>query len=238
MGIKVWEGAGFDGSPIALYMACVDRPSTNSKTGKMVQTLIMRTDIDPFQAVKTGQDAAVCGTCLVRGGNGCYVHVSRAPLTVWNTTPGEVRYIGEVELDGKLVRLGMYGDPAAVPVPIWRRVLKRAAGWTGYTHQWARAHRAYASLVMASVESAAGREEAKARGYRTFRMLRSVDELAPGEILCPASEEAGKRTQCAKCKLCDGRRGPDDRRKDIAIVAHGRNFRRAMAAIEQAGQEN
>jgi hypothetical protein len=37
---------------------------------------------------------------------------------------------------GRLVRLGSYGDPAAVPVWVWQAVMKQADGGTGYTHQW------------------------------------------------------------------------------------------------------
>jgi hypothetical protein len=44
--------------------------------------------------------------------------------------------------------------------------------------------------------------------------------LLPREIPCPASEESGKRTTCAQCRLCSGARD-NDVRKDIAIIVHG-----------------
>lgn len=34
------------------------------------------------------------------------------------------------------VRIGSYGDPAAVPTYIWRELVCHAVNWTGYTHMW------------------------------------------------------------------------------------------------------
>lgn len=34
------------------------------------------------------------------------------------------------------VRLGAYGDPAAVPTRVWAELLRYVKQWTGYTHQW------------------------------------------------------------------------------------------------------
>jgi hypothetical protein len=45
--------------------------------------------------------------------------------------------------------------------------------------------------------------------------------LAGSPFSCPASDEMGKRTQCERCKLCSGSAGPNDPRKDIAILVHG-----------------
>ena len=73
---------------------------------------------------------------------------------------------------------------------------------------------------MASVHSETARSKARALGFRTFRILDSVEDIGEGEILCPASKEAGERVQCADCNLCNGSRGSEDKRKDIAIVAH------------------
>jgi len=57
-------------------------------------------------------------------------------------------------------------------------------------------------------------------GWRTFRVIRNLNELNKDkEILCPASEEAGKKTSCIKCGLCAGTTTKSN--KSIAIVAHG-----------------
>ncbi len=102
---------------------------------------------------------------------------------------------------------------------------------TGYTHQWiTAAAQPLRSLVMASVDSPVQRDIAKLLGWRTFRTKHASAPVLPGEIVCPASEEAGKRTTCARCGLCDGSRtvlNPDrsrareDNRKDIVINVHG-----------------
>ena len=41
--------------------------SRNSKTGDMVQTFLIRSDIDPLTASRTGCDRALCGDCLHKG---------------------------------------------------------------------------------------------------------------------------------------------------------------------------
>ncbi len=231
MGFLIWKGPGFDGKPTGVYLTAVERPSTNTKTGDMVQAMILRTHVRPTDAVQRGDDRAICGDCPMRAGQGCYVQVRRSVHAAWSATPREVVDVDGVPLRPRpKLRLGSYGDPAVVPVSFWRRVLRRFSGWTGYTHAWRTASRDYAGLVMASVETLEQRAAAKATGYRTFRIVSSPEDLAPGEILCPASKEAGHRTTCASCLLCNGSRGPDDTRKDIAVVAHGPSVRRALEA--------
>jgi hypothetical protein len=53
-----------DGEPI---VAIAQVSSRNAKTGSMVQTFIMRADMDPITANRTGADHAICGTCPHRG---------------------------------------------------------------------------------------------------------------------------------------------------------------------------
>lgn len=60
-------------------------------------------------------------------------------------------------------------------------------------------------LLMASVSTPDQAAAAHAAGWRTFR----VDaEPAPGEVVCPASKEAGQKTQCDRCALCSGALAP------------------------------
>ena len=80
--------------------------------------------------------------------------------------------------------------------------------------------------LMASVDTEGEYLEAKASGWRTFRVRAHGERLQAREISCPASAESGHRTQCVRCGLCDGARD-NDVRKDISIVVHGvgaRNF--------------
>ena len=121
--------------------------------------------------------------------------------------------IPEAELpglfEGLMVRIGAYGDGAAVPARIWHLILSRAIGRTGYTHQWRDPRFQYLqAYTMASVDSEAEAREAWAMGWRTFRVAPAVGwAKLEGEGLCPASFEAGKRVQCDGCKLCSGTAG-------------------------------
>ena len=64
----LWAGrSAIDGSPIALVATGLGRSSRNEKTGGIVQTWIIRTDMSPTDAVATGADAAICGDCPHRG---------------------------------------------------------------------------------------------------------------------------------------------------------------------------
>jgi hypothetical protein len=119
---------------------------------------------------------------------------------------------------GKPVRLGSYGDPAAVPFYIWQGLVSKASGVTGYTHQW-RNFPEFAALCMASVDTFDEYMTAKAQGWRTFR-VRRPDDLADNlEVICPASKEAGFKTVCASCKACGGH--SSKAKAGIVIMAHG-----------------
>ena len=122
---------------------------------------------------------------------------------------------------GRGIRLGAYGDPAAVPAQVWQNVATHAAFWTGYTHQWRTCDPIYARWCMASCVTEDERRAAKALGYRTFRatMNNAFDEKLPGEVVCPASIEAGKRSTCEQCRLGAGLEGY--RPTDVVITMHG-----------------
>jgi hypothetical protein len=163
----------------------------------------------------------------------------QAPLNVWRTAQrGKYAEASRETLAplfaNRMVRLGSYGDPAAVPAWVWEAVTSRAAGWTGYTHQWRRVGAEFSAWCMASCDTEQDRADAKARGYRTFR-VRSADAplMDAREIKCPASAEAGFKTTCAACKACGGLGAKA--KVDIAIVAHGStarasNYRKRHAA--------
>lgn len=191
--------------------------SGNRKTGNMVQTYILRPDMRPTEAVRSGADASICGDCKHRPANGgaCYVVVAQGPTVVFKkfqaggypvAHPEDLPALGA----GRMVRLGTYGDPAAVPSHIWDSLVSQAAGRTGYTHQWANealpvAHReALRRLAMASADNVEEAQQARAQGMRYFRIRTADEPLQPREFICPASDEAGKRKTCATCGACDG----------------------------------
>ena len=220
-----------DGKPIVVVATGLGKASRNAKTGGIVQTWILRDDVSPVDAVQTGDDVSICGDCPHRGeivegrnvGRSCYVTVFQAPLVVWKAAHrglypeaglGDLAQLGE----GQTIRLGAYGDPAAVPFAVWAQLLSRSAGHTGYTHQW-RTHPALRAYCMASCDTGADYLEAKAAGWRTFRVRAAGEGLNTREIACPASKEMGVKTSCALCKACGG--ATAKAKVDIAIIAHG-----------------
>ena len=44
---------------------------------------------------------------------------------------GQWQYVGDLP-----VRIGSYGDPAAVPTRVWAELVRYRRHWTGYTHMW------------------------------------------------------------------------------------------------------
>ena len=56
-------------------------------------------------------------------------------------------------------------------------------------------------------------------GWRTFRVRGPQDEVAKGEIECPASTEKGKVRTCETCMACDGAGRPGKR--SVTIIGHG-----------------
>lgn len=241
-GVVIYQGPSqIDGQTIAVIVTGIGKASRNEKTGDMLQTWIIRDDVAPNIAVHMGADASVCGDCKHRGtivngrnvNRSCYVTVGRAPRQVYlayrkgNYPVALAHQIADCAV-GRVVRLGSYGDPAAVPLWVWEAFTSKALTWTGYTHQWRNCSPDYARYCMASVDTACEQIAAKMQGYRTFRVRAANEDLAAREIVCPASEEAGKRTSCADCRACGGLSAKA--RVDIAIMPHGLgkgNFRKA-----------
>jgi hypothetical protein len=242
-GAILWRGASLiDGAPIVAIAVGLASASSNRKTGAMLQTYILREDLDPHHAVRVGADASICGDCPHRGtlerrpdgtlrnrGRTCYVNVGQGPLGVWRAykrgrylEPGQVvsaSWLASLGA-GRIVRLGTYGDPAAVPANVWQALTLNATGRTGYTHQWRQGFaQALNGLCMASADSEADATTARALGWRTFRVAMPGDlARMPIEAICPASAEAGKKLTCAQCLACSGATG---RRGSIVIKAHG-----------------
>ena len=227
-GYIFFEGKSpIDGAPI-VGVAIVH--SDNEKTGDVVQTYILRSDMHPSEAITTGEDRSICGDCKHRrnpktGRRTCYVTHFGIGSVYRGLTRGIYPRISPAKLRkiiaGRMVRLGAYGDPAMIRARVWRSVLALASGHTGYSHQW-RSDFAQdiAGLCMASVDNPDEFASARSTGWRTFRIRLETETLAPGEFACPASDEAGKRMQCIDCGACDGA-GSNNRRASPAIIVHG-----------------
>lgn len=233
LGFVLYGGPSrINGAPIVVVATLT---SENHKTGNMIQTWILSASEKPHQALQSGADDAVCGDCPLRPANsgGCYVATHQAPLQVYvNWKAGKYPKLDlrlrshRSAFRNRIVRIGAYGDPAAVPIDVFDGVLKYAAGHTGYTHQWARFPE-YSRLLMASVHTEFEAQCAADLGWRTFRIRTADQPVLPTEVVCPASDEAGKSRTCLECGGCNGRRNMQDRRRSFVIVNHGRKRHRA-----------
>jgi hypothetical protein len=225
-GAILYQGPSqLDGKPIVVIAVW---QSQNSKTGDMLQTYILRSDIDPRDANKYGEDESICGQCQHRGtptfdptkalaeGRTCYVNMGQGVLIVYNGfragkyPVADPRTVGA----GRNVRIGTYGDGAAAPSYVWDDLLFEAKGHTAYSHNNGNPRR-----YMVSADSLQQAQTAWASKYRTFRVVRDVSEIdRKHEVLCPASKEAGYKATCATCLLCGG---TSVQAKSIAIPVHG-----------------
>ena len=235
----IYEGPSLiDGAPI---VAIATVGSSNSKTGDMVQTWIIRTDVAPIDANRTGADVSVCGNCPHKGvvvegakmaqNRTCYVNIGQAPTSVYKaykrgsyrtaTTPAALAAIGA----GRMVRIGSYGDGAAVPATVWEGLKADAKGHTAYSHQFDTVAAPSASIYMHSADTLADAQNAWAAGRRTFRIVADVAEMVKGaEIECPSD----RGVKCVDCGLCDGSKLA----KSVAIVVHGTGAKHFASAVQ------
>ena len=220
-----------DGQPIVVIANYSNR---NRKTGAMVQTYILRSDMDPRDANKSGSDFSICGNCPHKGtptddperklakDRACYVVIGQGPLITYNAYikgiypeafgHDNIAAIGR----GRMVRLGTYGDPAAVPSYIWDSLLSESIGHTAYSHQSGiESADVRKDMFMISADTEAQARAAWDKGARTFRIVKDYSEAIKGhEIPCPNDT---KGIQCQECGLCKGA----SMAKSIVISAHG-----------------
>jgi hypothetical protein len=236
-GYIIYRGASLlDGKPIVVV--AITGESKNGKTGNLVQTYIMADNgLSPVESARNLDDVSVCGDCKHRRGMGgsCYVNLGQGARSVMD---GVMRGIypekilaSTIAAKGRKVRLGTYGDPAAVPAAVWSSLLRQASGHTGYTHQWASGKADHVKQwCMASADTPKEMAIAKANGWRTFRVR--VADGSPEyshEMKCPASEEMNKRLTCEDCMACSG--GESSKKASVTIIVHGSLKNRFAASI-------
>ena len=238
-GYVVWQGPSeIDGKPIVLIMTGFQASSKNQKTGAMIQTYILRSDIPPIEAMQSGEDVSICGDCPHKATeNGtCYVRVDTGPNTVYRAfkrgsyTVPSMPSVTRLAMMGQTLRLGTYGDPCAIPFSVWENLLVHTIGHTGYTHQWKQERfSAFKVICMASCDNLDEDSRAKGLGWRTFTIVpKDTREYIPGALLCPASEEAGKVLTCAQCLACGGTTSRN--KASVFIPVHGVAFKVARFA--------
>lgn len=234
-GVVLYEGPSLlNGQPIVCIAVGLNKASTNSKTGGMVQTYILCNEESPLAASDNGNDKAICGGCIhrrnpVSGVRSCYVTLMHGPLGVWKAwRKGNYRHCFDFRVFAGLpVRFGTYGDPAAVPTHVWDNLAEQASMTTGYTHQWKNNRVKMKGYCVASCETAEDVIAANARGYGTFRVLPLGSSIPADSIHCPASKENGHSTTCEKCGICTG-----GKMHNVVIIAHGATAKRYTGSRE------
>lgn len=126
-------------------------------------------------------------------------------------------------LKGRTIRIGSYGDPAAVPYGVWLDIVAKTKGVTGYSHQWKNCDMRISEFCMASVDSPSEALEAKAVGWRTFRIIQDGDKLFKDEYICPADKQNGGKSTCDRCLACSGYM--KDLKKNPVIFLHGSSYK-------------
>lgn len=221
MAYYVWSGpSAIDGTPIVVLATKAATPkAANSKTGDMWQFYILPDGVKPTTAIATGQDRAVCGDCVHRKVNSgtCYTYgtgiVAANGMTRVHDA-GNSREFSPTMVAGSTVRLGSYGDPAAVPYDVWAPIVAASNGWTGYTHQWRTCDQRFKSLCMASCDGTDDMAQATAAGWRTYTVVPVGTGRIPGAVPCPSP-----RVKCEDCLKCSGTGA--GRRGNVSIQAHG-----------------
>lgn len=240
-GFELWRGPSrLDGAPV---VALLSHSTTNRKTGPMMQAWIMRADVDPRDAVTSGADASICGSCPFGPGRpegtarSCYVRPSRGPAQVWHAwrsghyriaPPSDYRAIAR----GQAIRIGAYGDPAAVPPGVWHGLLGTAATWTAYTRQWS-AGFALSDIAMASTRNNDESDRAAANGWRVYQATEPGAKRREGFAVCPFVSSGGLGSigaiQCRACGLCNGTAA--GHRTHIQAPIHGVAHRSALVVV-------
>ena len=196
--------------------------SANRKTGNTCQVWILREDINPVEAIATGDDYSICGNCphrkdLTTGNRSCYVNVGQAPLAVWRAYKagkyGQLSDLYPEDLRGRVIRWGAYGDPSIISPALFQTINEHAESHTGYTHQWREEFASpFKGYFMASVDTFADYLDASAHGWKCFNVV-PKNVIGQGKV-CPATVN-NSQAQCITCRLCDGAKN------DIFVVAHG-----------------
>lgn len=238
-GLELYRGPSqIDGEEIVVILTL---HSSNAKTGDMAQTWIMRTDVPPQQAVREGTDESICGGCQHRHhlGGACYVVPFQGPGMVWKSwSRGKYPVATKRHINrprGRAIRFGAYGDPAAAPVEVWKRLAEVASMTTGYTHQADKlpeiGGRELLDHCMVSADNEAEALLYQGMGARTFRVKRPEDPILEGEVYCPADTRAD--VQCIDCGLCSG---AYNAKANVVINVHGQRQKRfdPIPAVEVA----
>lgn len=219
--------SAIDNSDIVVIATGIARKSTNDKTGPMMQVWIIRSDINPVEAIVTGNDCSICGNCPHRGDEThkrtCYVNVPKAVLSIYRAYKrgSYQKWDGSLDLfENADIRWGAYGDPSLISPEIVQRINSVAKMWTGYTHQWKNPFAAqFKSFFQASCDSLDDKSTAQSAGWGTFTVTpQGYDIKNLGKVtVCPAS--LSDKVKCIDCGKCNG---AFEYARQVVIPAHGK----------------
>jgi len=225
-GIIVYKGKSLiDGKNI---VAIATKDSSNSKTGDLIQIWIIRGDINPILAKRLGEDKSICGDCKHRDFGTCYVNLGHGPNQIFkayhNDSYEKLSFENMDFFLNKDIRIGAYGDPSAIPIEIINKLNLMANSILGYTHQWKQdKFQGWSKYCMASVETEKEYYHAQALQWRTFRIRLEGEVILENEMVCPASKEAGYKSNCDKCKGCGGLGSLI--KKSVVIIFHSNGLK-------------
>jgi hypothetical protein len=223
-GFILYEGAStFDNKPIVVIVTGYETPSANPKTGDMLQTWIIKSDDFPSNAIKKGTDSSVCGSCPLKG-KICYVYMTPVNNIWRNYKEGcypkvSDKIVQRIKRRRRLIRLGSYGDPCAVPIEVWQPLIKASAGYTGYTHAWQYADQRWNQYIRASVESHALKAKANDIGWKTFRITDDPNDILEDEVWCRNLED--EDIKCEDCRLCNAGKS----KPNVVTLVHGAKWK-------------
>ena len=220
------------------YVAILTLKTSNRKTGNMAQVWILRSDINPVEAVNTGEDYSICGSCPHRkkeGKRACYVNIGQAPNSVYKAfKKGRYTIASSKELRaavaGRRVRWGAYGDPSILHASIVNEINSYASDHTGYTHQWRNDFASqFKGVFQASCDNIIDYLDASTLGWKTFSVVDTNYPIHNKKInkyakQCPATVTNSVAT-CDSCTLCNGNK------QDIFVVAHGSGAKHVASFI-------
>ena len=207
---------------ITVIVTGLKTPSSNPKTGPMLQVWVIPTDGYPSEIAKRSRTVAhpTCGFCPLRD-RVCYVNLSGVNQVYRSYLLGNYPVMTKpvikvIELLKPNVRITAYGEAPAAPFDAFEPLIEACNQVTGYTHLWGNCDDRWRNYLMASVESTEAAQKAQSMGWKTFRILRPNEPLNEGEIYC--KNHVNPSIQCDKCLLCGGANSPHS----IAIPVHGR----------------
>ena len=185
-----------------LVLDSTNRKMTTAEAPSVAQLYIILDNVHPVEGVKTGQDAAICGSCphrylfdatgeAVEGSRTCYVGMHSVAAVYKATSSKPLTPISDISdgLSKSMLRIGAYGDPLALPFDLVdelcniagrnSRTLSRSPRrWTGYTHAWRREDLdpRWSRYVMASCDTVEDVRTASALGWRCFYVANATGD--------------------------------------------------------------